>query len=602
MAENCAKTIAMQKSDVSCVSSQNNEDIVYSQAYGKVTGSDAVIKALIEHGVDVMFGYPGGAIMPVYDAMFDYQDQLKHILVRHEQGASHAAEGFARVSGRPGVCIATSGPGATNLVTGIADAMMDSVPIVCITGQVGSKALGTDAFQETDVVSITIPITKWNYQITCASEIPEVFAKAFKIATTGRPGPVLIDITKDAQLASFDWSKELNARVQKAVSSVERKYLPLAPDIDRIERAAELINNAKRPICLVGHGVMISKAEQLLEEFISKANVPCALTLHGLSILPVTHPMYVGMLGMHGNYGPNLLTNESDLIIAIGMRFDDRVTGNPATYAKGVNVIHIEVDPAEIGKVVDTKIGIVGDARSVLEKLVPLVKPREREEWIERFSACKKEEFEQVIREAVHPENHEQLRMSEVIALLSELTEGNAIVVADVGQHQMMAARYYSFNKSKSWLSSGGLGTMGFAVPAAMGAKVACPDRLVVAIAGDGGFQMTNQEIATLVAEGIDVKMIVLNNSYLGMVRQWQALFFDKRYSSVAMTGPDLVKLADAYGIKGVRIKSRTELRESLKAAIEAPGSALIEVVVENEQNVFPMVEAGASVSAVRLK
>lgn len=602
MAENCAKTIEMHKSDVSCVSSQNNEDIVYSQAYGKVTGSDAVIKALIEHGVDVMFGYPGGAIMPVYDAMFDYQDQLKHILVRHEQGASHAAEGFARVSGRPGVCIATSGPGATNLVTGIADAMMDSVPIVCITGQVGSKALGTDAFQETDVVSITIPITKWNYQISCASEIPEVFAKAFKIATTGRPGPVLIDITKDAQLASFDWSDEINSKVEKAVRGVERKYLPLAPDLDRIERAAELINNAKRPICLVGHGVMISQAEKLLEEFISKANVPCALTLHGLSILPVTHPMYVGMLGMHGNYGPNLLTNESDLIIAIGMRFDDRVTGNPATYAKGVNVIHIEVDPAEIGKVVDTKIGIVGDARSVLEKLVPLVKPREREAWIERFSACKKEEFEQVIREAVHPENHEQLRMSEVIALLSELTEGDAIVVADVGQHQMMAARYYSFNKSKSWLSSGGLGTMGFAVPAAMGAKVACPDRLVVAIAGDGGFQMTNQEIATLVAEGIDVKMIVLNNSYLGMVRQWQALFFDKRYSSVAMTGPDLVKLADAYGIKGVRIKSRVDLRGSLKAALEAPGSALIEVVVENEQNVFPMVEAGASISAVRLK
>ena len=558
-----------------------------------MTGSQALIESLLEYGVDTVFGYPGGAIMPVYDALYDYRDKLNHILVRHEQGASHAAEGYARVTGRAGVCMATSGPGATNLVTGIADAMMDSVPMVAITGQVFRKLLGTDAFQETDVMSVTIPITKWNYQITTPDEIPYIVAKAFSIAEGGRPGPVVIDITKNAQIEEF------TGNIKEELA----KYKPWKkPEVDaeKISRAADLINSAKSPFLLVGHGVLISRAQEVVRDFVEKTGMPVASTLHGLSAFPTGHPNYVGMLGMHGNYGPNLLTNEADVLIGLGMRFDDRVTGTLDNYAKESKIIHIDIDQAEISKNVTTEVGLVADAKSAIEALMPLVEKRSHDAWVSRFRECDEKEDEKVIKEDLYPST-EKIKMSEVIRVLSEQTEGKAVVVADVGQHQMMAARYYQFQEPDSYITSGGLGTMGFAVPAAMGAQVGAPKRQVLAVVGDGCFQMTLQELGTIVQEKLPVKIIVLNNNFLGMVRQWQELFFDHRYSFVEMQNPDFVAISKGFGMEATRVSERENLEAEVRKMLDFDGPYFLEVMVEKETNVFPMVPAGQGVADVRL-
>ncbi len=565
-----------------------------SKAPARVSGGEALMRSLVAEGVDTVFGYPGGAIMPVYDALYHFKDRIRHVLVRHEQGASHAAEGYARLTGKPGVCIATSGPGATNLVTGIADAMLDSVPIVCITGQVHKAFLGSDAFQETDVIGVTMPITKWNYQVTDASEIPAVIAKAFYIATHGRPGPVLIDITKNAQIESCDFE-------YRPYEDKHGRFAKKMPDASRIAQAAEAINSARKPYLLVGHGVLIAQAERELREFVEKTGMPVASTLLGLSCFPTDHPQYAGMLGMHGNYGPNVLTNEADLIIALGMRFDDRVTGKVSGYAKKARIIHIDVDPAEIDKVLPAAIGIVSDAREALKALLPLVKEQKHEAWLGEFRKCDELEHEKVIQRDLYPRTG-QLKMSEVVRVLSEKTKGEAVIVADVGQHQMIAARYYRFKYPNSFICSGGLGTMGFAVPAALGAAMAGCGREVVAIAGDGGFQMTFQELGAIAQENLPVKILVLNNNYLGMVRQWQELFFDKRYSFVSLQNPDFVKLADAFGIPGERIDARDGLEAAIERLVASPGARLLEAVVAQEDNVFPMVPAGAGVSDIRLE
>lgn len=560
----------------------------------RITGSQAIMQSLIHEGVEVVFGYPGGAIMPAYDALYDFRDRIRHVLVRHEQGASHAAEGYARVSGKPGVCLVTSGPGATNLVTGIADAMLDSIPMVCITGQVHKNALGTDAFQETDVIGITIPITKWNYQITRADEIPAIFAKAFHIARSGRPGPVLIDVTKNAQIESLDFQYE---RVE-SIKTYPQKHSITETDI---ERAAALLNDAKQPLIFVGHGVLISKAERELLQIAEKGQIPVASTLLGLSAFPTKHPLYAGMLGMHGNYGPNVLTNEADVILAVGMRFDDRVTGDLSTYAKKAKVIHVEIDPAEINKCVSTEVALVSDAKVALNSLLPLIKNLQRSEWLDRFKQCAEKELEKVIHAEVYPESGE-IKMGEVIRLISEKTSGEAIIVADVGQHQMMAARYYQFGRPDSFITSGGLGTMGFALPAAMGAKMANPSREVIAVIGDGGFQMTFQELGTIAQEGLPVKVVILNNNFLGMVRQWQELFFDNRYSFVHLENPDFVKLAEAFRVSSEHVGERNTLNGALDRMLSAKKAYLLDIKVEKEQNVFPMVPAGASISDIRLE
>ena len=579
---------------------EENLDIVADTSIKSLmSGSHALMKSLIEEGVDTIFGYPGGAIMPVYDALYDYRDKVRHILVRHEQGASHAAEGYARVTGKAGVCLATSGPGATNLVTGIADAMIDSIPMVCITGQVTAKLLGTDAFQETDIIGITIPITKWNYQITDAKEVPEVIAKAFYYANEGRPGPVLIDITKNAQIEMMEYSYKKFFPSKKKLQS-KTVIVPTAQFND-YKVAAELINNAKKPYIFAGHGVLIAKAEEELKQLVEVGQIPTACTLHGLSCINQENPLYVGMLGMHGNYGPNVLTSEADIVIAIGMRFDDRVTGDVSKFIKDAKVIHIEIDQAEINKIIKADVPLVGDAKTVLNELLPLIQKRNRDEWINEFKECAKKENEKVIDRDVCPEVG-QIKMGEVIKNITDLTEGNALVVADVGQHQMSAARYYKFKTKDSWITSGGLGTMGFALPAAFGAKVAAPEREVVAVIGDGSFQMTLQELGTIAQEKIPVKIVILNNQFLGMVRQWQELFFDNRYSFVDMTSPDFIKLADAYGIKGRRVSEREDLRHALVDMLECKESYLLEVMVEKEQNIFPMVPAGKAVTDIRLE
>ena len=560
----------------------------------EMTGSQALMESLVHAGVDTIFGYPGGAIMPAYDALYDYRDRIRHVLVRHEQGASHAAEGYARVKNRPGVCLVTSGPGATNLVTGIADAMLDSVPLVCITGQVAKAFLGTDAFQETDIIGITIPITKWNYQITDASEIPYIIAKAFFIAHHGRPGPVLIDITKNAQIAKMNYEPV-------TINSLPHFETKPPVDLSRIDAAAALINSAKAPFMLVGHGVLIAQAQEEVIALAERANIPMAATLHGLSAVPTSHELYTGMLGMHGHYGPNLLTNQADVIIAVGMRFDDRVTGNLNGYATNAKVIHIDIDAAELGKNVPTIVPLVADAKDALVALLPKIEPRQHPEWLGEFKRCEAIEFEKVVEQGIHPKSGE-IKMGEVINLLSEKTGGEAIVVADVGQHQMMAARYYRFKKPDSWICSGGLGTMGFALPAAMGAKIGAPQRPVIAVAGDGGFQMTIQELGTIAQEGLAVKTIILNNNFLGMVRQWQELFFEKRYSFVTMENPDFVKIAEGYGVPARKVSVREELAEAMTEMLEAKGPFVLEVVCEKEQNVFPMVPAGASVTDIRLE
>ena len=560
----------------------------------KISGAEAVIKCLLEEGVDIIYGYPGGAIMPIYDELFKYQDKLNHILTRHEQGATHAAQGYARVTGKVGVVTATSGPGATNLVTGIADAQIDSTPMVCITGQVASHLLGSDAFQECDIIGISTPVTKWNCQITKASDIPEVIAKAFYIAKSGRPGPVLIDITKDAQFELMEFK-------YKKCHSI-RSYTPIPKfSINEINKAAELINNSKKPFIVFGQGVILGNAEAEFKEFIEKTGIPAAWTILGLSALSSDHPLNVGMVGMHGNYGPNVLTNECDVLIAIGMRFDDRVTGNLETYAKQAKIIHFEIDPAEVNKNVKVDIAVLGNVKDTLPELIELVKEKSHTNWINKFHSFYKKEFDKVIKNDLHP-SKEGLTMGEVIREINEFSKGNAIIVSDVGQHQMVACRYASFNYSKSNVTSGGLGTMGFALPAAIGAKMGAPDREVIAIIGDGGYQMTIQELGTIFQTGCAVKIVVLNNEYLGMVRQWQQMFFDKRYASTEMINPDFVKIAKGYFIDGKKIKKRENLKSSIKEMINSKKPYFLEVCVEKEANVFPMIPSGASVSDVRLE
>lgn len=561
----------------------------------QISGSQAVLEALLAEGVDTIFGYPGGAIMPIYDALYDYNDRLKHILVRHEQGGIHAAQGYARTSGRVGVVFATSGPGATNLVTGLADAMIDSNPVVCITGQVFAHLLGTDAFQETDVINITAPVTKWNYQVTDACEIPLALAKAFHIARTGRPGPVLIDITKNAQLQLFDYEgyKVCNhIRSYRPKPIVRREY---------IEQAAALINEAKKPFVLFGQGVILGKAEADFKAFIEKADIPAAATVMGLSALETDHPLHVGMLGMHGNYAPNVLTNECDVLIAIGMRFDDRVTGRLDKYAKQAKIIHLDIDPAEIDKNVKTTVAVWGDCKETLPLLTELVNRREHADWLGRFRELEQAEIKEVIHDELNPTS-DIMTMGEVLRTLNELTDGEAVIVTDVGQHQMVACRYAKFNRSKSNVTSGGLGTMGFGLPAAIGAWYGTPDRTVVAIIGDGGIQMTIQELGTIMQFGAKVKIVILNNEFLGMVRQWQQLFHDKRYSFVNITSPDFVTVAKGYGIPGQSIRERKDLKQAVSDMIAHDGSYLLEVMVGKENNVFPMVPQGSSVAEIRLK
>ena len=559
-----------------------------------ISGSVAVLDALIHEGVQQIFGYPGGAIMPIYDALYDYNDRLQHILVRHEQGAIHAAQGFARASGKTGVVFATSGPGATNLVTGLADAMIDSTPVVCITGQVFAHLLGTDAFQETDVVNITTPVTKWNYQVTDASEIPSVLAKAFYIAGSGRPGPVLIDITKNAQLQLFEY-----AGYQKCEHIRSYRPKPIIR-LSYVDAAAALINEAKKPFVIFGQGVILGHAENELLAFIEKAGIPAAWTIMGMSAIPTDHPLAAGMLGMHGNYAPNLLTNECDVLIAIGMRFDDRVTGRLDKYAKQAKVIHLDIDPSEIDKNVKSTVPVWGDCKETLPLLTARIQERTHDTWLERFKSCEQKEKIMCIDPELHPQSA-QMTMGEVINQLNELTQGNAIIVTDVGQHQMVACRYAKMSKSKSNITSGGLGTMGFALPAAIGAAYGDPDRTTVAIIGDGGFQMTIQELGTIMQFQPTVKIIILNNCYLGMVRQWQQLFHEKRYSFVDIQSPDFVQVAKGYGITGKRISDREALKSSITEMLEHDGSYVLEIMVGKENNVFPMVPQGRGVSEIVL-
>ena len=559
----------------------------------RITGSEAIVRCLIEEGVKVLYGYPGGAIMPVYDELYKYQDKIHHVLTRHEQGATHSAQGFARISGEVGVAIATSGPGATNLITGIADAQIDSTPMVCITGQVPSHLLGSDAFQETDIVGISTPVTKWNCQVTKASDIPAVIAKAFFIARSGRPGPVLVDITKDAQFDELDFAYEKCTKV--------RSYVPVPKTVSgTLEAAAKLINEAKKPMIVWGQGVVLSEAEAAFKAFVEKTGIPAAWTILGASALPTSHPLNVGMLGMHGNYAPNKLTNECDLLIAIGMRFDDRVTGDLSKYAKQAKVIHFEIDPAEIDKNVKTDVAVLGDAKATLTAILPLINENTHTAWHQAFKDLYAIEYEKVIKDDLYP-TKEGLTMGEVIHQINVHSNGDAAIVTDVGQHQMIACRYAEFNKTKSNITSGGLGTMGFGLPAAIGAKMAAPEREVVSISGDGGYQMTIQELGTIFQQKAAVKVVVLNNEFLGMVRQWQQLFFDKRYASTEMINPNFVAIAEGYYLKARKVTKREDLAAAVKEMMESKEAYFLEVCVEKEGNVFPMVPSGASVSDIRL-
>lgn len=559
----------------------------------KISGSEILIRSLLEEGVDTVYGYPGGAITPVFDCMYDYQDRLKHILMRHEQGAAHAAQGYARVSGRPGVVIVTSGPGATNAITGIADAMMDSTPMVVIAGQMPASMLGTDAFQETDVVGITLPITKWSYQIRCAEDITWAVARAFYIASSGRPGPVVLDFAKNAQIETAEYSyKKCN---------FIRSYDPF-PKVNQeeIKKAAEMINAAKKPLMLVGQGVILGGAEKEVLALMEKAQIPAASTLLGLSAIPSAHILNKGMLGMHGNIAPNVKTNECDLLIAVGMRFDDRVTGNLDKYAKQAKKIHFDIDCSEFNKNVEVDLTVLGNSKETIAAVSALVDKTGHDEWVKSFDWPADVEYEKVIKPEIAPEDG-ALKMGEVINKVSELTNNEAVIVTDVGQNQMMGVRYSAYSKTRSLVTSGGLGTMGFGLPAAIGAKMGAPERTVCFFVGDGGLQMTLQELGTIMSYGIDVKIIVLTNNTLGMVRQWQDLFFNKRFSETDLINPDFIKLAEAYGIKGRTISKRSELDGAIQDMLSHKGSYLLEAIVEKEEMVFPMTPTGKPVDYIML-
>ena len=570
------------------------ENLKQTSVLLQTTGAEAVIQSLKAEGVKTIFGYPGGAIMPIYDALFDHLEEVNHVLTRHEQGAIHAAQGYARTSGKTGVVFATSGPGATNLITGLADALIDSTPLVCITGQVASHLLGTDAFQETDVMGISMPVTKWNCQVTKAADIAPALAKAFYIASSGRPGPVLVDITKDAQFEKLDFSYEKCTAV--------RSFQPKPKlNADQLQAASNLLNEAKKPLMIVGQGIMLSNAEDELLVFAEKTGVPVASTLLGLGAFPANHPQFVGMVGMHGNYAPNVKSNECDVLLAVGMRFDDRVTGDVSRYAKQAKVVHIDIDAAEINKIIKADAPVLADAKEALAFLTDWVEKQNHQSWLDEFHQAKENEL-QVLSKNRNKDFCDELRMDLVIDLLSQKTNGNAVIVTDVGQHQMMAAQFYQYNQTKSNVTSGGLGTMGFALPAAIGAKMANPGKQVIAIIGDGGFQMTLQELGTIMQNNIGVKIIILNNEYLGMVRQWQQMFFEKRYSFTNIQSPDFVALAASYNIKGVKVEKQEDLSNALDQLLNTENAFLLEVKVAKEDNVFPMVPTGASVAEIRLQ
>ena len=559
----------------------------------KITGAEALIKSLIAEGVDLVFGYPGGAIIPVYDKLYDYPDQLKHILVRHEQGATHAAQGYARVTGRPGVVIVTSGPAATNVITGVSDALMDSTPLVVITGQVASSFLGSDAFQETDVVGITQPITKWAVQIRRAEDIPAAVARAFYIANSGRPGPVVLDIAKDAQNGLLEWKHEKCNYI--------RSYIPYPKINDNdVQKVADMINAAERPMIISGHGVMISGAEKELAAVAEKANIPVTSTLLGLSTMPSNHPLYKGMLGMHGNIGPNVNTNRCDVLVAIGMRFDDRVTGDTSKYARQAKIIHIDIDSSEFDKNIKTDATIHGDAREVLEKLLPLIKPADHSEWLKTFDVCDEVEQEKVVKREVY-RTEGTMTMGEVVNKVSTATGDRAVLVTDVGQNQMFSSRYFRYTEPKSILTSGGLGTMGFGLPAAIGAKMGAPERTVCFFTGDGGLQMTIQELGTIMEYGTDVKIILLNNNFLGNVRQWQELFFQCRFSQTPMVNPDFVAIAKAYGIAAENVETRDQLDDAIARMLNHKGAYMLNVNIDYTDMIFPMTPPGAGVDTIML-
>lgn len=559
-----------------------------------ISGAEALMRSLELHGVTTLFGYPGGSIMPVYDALFDHREKLNHVLVRHEQGSVHAAQGFARASGEVGVCLVTSGPGGTNTVTGIADAMMDSTPIVVIAGQVATPFLGTDFFQEVDLVGITQPIAKWSYQIRSAEDVAWAVARAFYIAKSGRPGPVVLDFAKNAQVEKVEY-------IPTKLDFI-RSYVPV-PDVDpkAIQQAAELINQAKRPLVLVGQGVELGYAQSELRAFLEKANLPAACTLHGLSALPTAHPLNKGMLGMHGNLGPNINTNKCDVLIAVGMRFDDRVTGKLETYARQAKVVHFDIDPTEINKNIHAEVAVLGDCKETLAAVTQLLNPNTHSEWIESFKPYEAVEEEKVIRPELYPMG-EALTMGEVVRAVSEATNHEAILVTDVGQNQMMAARYFKYSKDRSIITSGGLGTMGFGLPAAIGATFGRPDRTVCSFMGDGGLQMNIQELGTIMEQKAPVKIIVLNNNYLGNVRQWQAMFFDHKYSFTPMMNPDYMKIASAYDIPASRVISREDLVEAIREMLATDGPYLLEACVIEEGNVLPMIPPGGSVNQMLLE